>query len=122
MKRSLPAIVLLLITVTVTYLGTNYVDQKSDELIEILQDAHEACHRQDYDKVIQILDAYQQTFDRDEFILMLVVRHDMLSELMRIAAPLENYAYEETEHDFCIEANRAIEQLSLIRDAQFRLI
>lgn len=122
MKRSMPAVILLLVTLIFVFFGTQYIEAKTTEMIDLLDKAHIACMSGEYNDSAKLIDQYQSAYKADERILILLVRHDMLAELTRIVSPLKNYAYEETKHDFCVEATRAIEQLEVIREAQFRLI
>ncbi len=122
MKRIIPALVLLAAAAVFLVAGTVYINAKTDELINLLDEAHRHCEAGAYDRAVQALDRYDAAYSQDETILILFVRRDMLAELRRIAEPLRDYATEENKFDFCTEAERAVSQLKIIREAQFRLL
>ena len=122
MKRVVPAVVLLIVAAGLTIYGTLFINQKTSELTDLLNAAHSCCTNRDYHGASDNLEKFCQTFNKNEAILILFVRRDLLAELMRIAEPLFDYANEEMRYDFCIETQRAVTQLEIIRESQFKLI
>ncbi|MEG0912986.1 MAG: DUF4363 family protein [Oscillospiraceae bacterium] len=122
MKRIVPSILLLLFVILTVVSGSIYIDIKIDELSEILNTAYDKCEVGDFAETKKALEDFHKVFERDESILILFVRRNLLNELKTVTHTLSEYASEETKYDFFTETKRALAQLEVIRESQFRLI
>lgn len=122
MKRVIPAVVLLIVAAALTVYGSVYVSKTTSQLIGLLGAAQQRCNEGDYAGAQEALSDYCQEYRRNEPALLLFVRRDMLAELTRIAEPLFDYANQEMRYDFLTEIRRAVLQLEIIRESQFKLI
>lgn len=122
MKRTIPAVILLVIVAALTVVGTLYTDHTFRTLEQELIIARENAAAGRYAQSEQALRAYEDEFLRRQDVLLLFVDRNLVLEARANGSVLLSYTNEDNVQDFLAELDRTLQLLESIRSTQHRIL
>ncbi len=122
MKRTIPAVILLVIVAALTVAGTLYTDHTFRTLEQELIIARENAAAGRYAQSEQALQAYEDEFLRRQDVLLLFVDRNLVLEARANGSVLLSYTNEDNVQDFLAELERTLQLLESIRSTQHRIL
>lgn len=122
MKRTIPAVILLVIVAALTVAGTLYTDRTFRTLEQELITARENAAAGRYAQSEEALRAYEDEFLRRQDVLLLFVDRNLVLEARANGSVLLSYTNEDNVQDFLAELDRTLQLLESIRSTQHRIL